>query len=463
MFSNSGRVNRWLNVSLARRLLVVQTAGLLLLLGGLFFMLDWSIDRQIYGRMDGDLLDHARNYALLVSTGHADELPTQEPADPGVRTREWVRVLTPDARRGAAPAGTPDLAPPHAVQPGRPLFYDVPLRAGRARAVALALRAHGLPRVLVVAEDLSAKDWLEHRLHLALLIGVVLASALGALLAVASVRRGLRPLDAFSAAVARLDPERLPETLSAPALPLELVPLRRALDAALARVAAALQRERRFSRDVAHELRTPLAEIRIAAELAEREAAPPARAAFAAVLQSAERLQRTIDSLLALTRYEAGLAQPEPEPLDLAVLLAQRVVLAAHLGVARGVRFDVAQRGERWVLSDPALLERILDNLLQNAVAYASPDSVVQLDFGDPAAPLLQIRNAAPDLEAADLAHLGERFWRKSPARESDAHGGLGLALARTLASVLGLDLRFALADGALVVALGPFRSLDLR
>jgi len=460
MFSSSGRVGRWLNVSLARRLLVVQTAGLLLLLGGLFFMLDWSIDYQIYGRMDGDLLDHARGYALLVSTGHADELPAREPANPGMHTREWVRVLAPDARRGIATANRPDLAPPRAVASGQPLFYDVPLHPGRARAVALVLGTHGLPRVLVVAEDLSAKDWLEHRLHFALWVGVVLASMLGALLAVASVRRGLRPLDAFSAAVAQLDPEQLPQVLSAPPLPLELVPLRRALDAALARVAAALQRERRFSRDVAHELRTPLAEIRIAAELAEREAAPPARAAFVAVLQSAERLQRTIDSLLALTRYEAGLAQPQPEPLDLAVLLAQRVALAARLGAARDVRFDVAQAGERWVLSDPALLERILDNLLQNAATYAAPHSAVQLGFGAAAAPLLRIRNAAPDLEAVDLAHLGERFWRKSPARESDVHGGLGLALARTLAGVLGLELRFALAEGILTVNLGPFRGL---
>ena len=461
MFSSSGRVNRWLNVSLARRLLVVQMTGLLLLLGGLFFMLDWSIDYQIYGRMDGDLLDHARSYALLVGAGHADALPARESADPGMHTREWVRLLAPAARRGVVTTDPPDLAPPRAVTSDRPLFYDVPLRPGRARAVALALSVHGLPRVLVVAEDLSAKDWLEHRLHFALWVGVVLASMLGALLAVASVRRGLRPLDAFSAAVARLDPEQLPDTLLAPELPLELVPLRRALDAALARVATALQRERRFSRDVAHELRTPLAEIRIAAELAEREAAPPARAAFAAVLQSAERLQRTIDSLLALTRYEAGLAQPEPEPLDLAVLLAQRVTLAARLGAARDVRFDVAQCGERWVLSDPALLERILDNLLQNAAAYASPHSTVRIDFGDPVAPLLRIRNAAPDLEAADLVHLGERFWRKSPARESDVHGGLGLALARTLAGVLGLELRFRLDAGALVAELGRFRTLD--
>ncbi len=461
MFSSSGRVNRWLNVSLARRLLVVQMTGLLLLLGGLFFMLDWSIDYQIYGRMDGDLLDHARSYALLISAGHAEALPAHEPSDPGMRTREWVRLLAPAERRGAVTTNPPDLAPPRAVAYGQPLFYDVPLRAGRARAVALALSMHGVPRVLVVAEDLSAKDWLEHRLHFALWVGVVLASILGALLAVASVRRGLRPLDAFSAAVARLDPEQLPDTLLAPELPLELVPLRRALDAALARVAAALQRERRFSRDVAHELRTPLAEIRIAAELAEREAVPPARAAFAAVLQSAERLQRTIDSLLALTRYEAGLAQPEPEPLDLAVLLAQRVALASRLGAARHVRFDTTRRGEHWVLSDPALLERILDNLLQNAAAYASPHSMVRIDFGEPASPLLRIRNAAPDLEAADLAHLGERFWRKSPARESDVHGGLGLALARTLASVLGLELRFRLDAGALVAELGRFRTLD--
>jgi two-component system sensor histidine kinase QseC len=73
----------------------------------------------------------------------------------------------------------------------------------------------------------------------------------------------------------------------------------------------------------------------------------------------------------------------------------------------------------------------------------------------------LRIGNAAPDLVEADVPHLGQRFWRKSPAREATLHGGLGLALAGALAAVLGTTLRFELVDGVLWVMLGPLPDID--
>jgi two-component system sensor histidine kinase QseC len=74
---------------------------------------------------------------------------------------------------------------------------------------------------------------------------------------------------------------------------------------------------------------------------------------------------------------------------------------------------------------------------------------------------LLRVGNAAPELTEADLPHLGQRFWRKSPAREATRHGGLGLALAGTLAGVLSTELRFELRDGVLWVTLGPLPDID--
>jgi len=74
---------------------------------------------------------------------------------------------------------------------------------------------------------------------------------------------------------------------------------------------------------------------------------------------------------------------------------------------------------------------------------------------------LLRIGNAAPDLTEADLPHLGQRFWRKSPAREATRHGGLGLALASTLAAVLATVLRFELREGVLWAILGPMPDID--
>ena len=114
-------------------------------------------------------------------------------------------------------------------------------------------------------------------------------------------------------------------------------------------------------------------------------------------------------------------------------------------------------------MSDPALLERIVDNLLLNAAEYAPAGSTVQLALvtADEGC-TLRLGNAAPQLAPDDVERLGERFWRKSAAREASQHGGLGLALAGTLAGLLGLRLHFALEHGVLWAELGPLRPIAL-
>jgi two-component system sensor histidine kinase QseC len=120
-------------------------------------------------------------------------------------------------------------------------------------------------------------------------------------------------------------------------------------------------------------------------------------------------------------------------------------------------RFDASLPAEAWVQSDPALLERIVDNLMLNAREYAPAGTRIDVALAKSQGQwLLRIGNAAPDLTETDLSHLGQRFWRKSPAREATLHGGLGLALAGTLAGVLATTLRFELRQGALWVTLGP-------
>ena len=109
-------------------------------------------------------------------------------------------------------------------------------------------------------------------------------------------------------------------------LPRELRPLADALNAAFAGLRRALQRERRFARDVAHELRTPLAEIRTAVELARRDA--QASPALQGALDSTDRMGRSINGLLALSRYESGMQDVQLEPVDLPTLLDRSLQLA---------------------------------------------------------------------------------------------------------------------------------------
>lgn len=452
--------------SIRARLLLLLFGGLGAMLLALFVGLDWNIDRQIFGRLDGTLLARARGIAVLLESHPGGsgiaELQTIIPEYAGGGHTDFLQVWDQLGRTvlNSASNAAANLQPPHASVPANaPYFYDLSLPDGhRGRAVALRLSVGG-DALMVVAEERDQVDLLEHRVHVALLLGVLGSAVLAGLLAALAVRGGLRPLFDFAART-DVDREPFPEALPMAGMPRELRPFAGSLNRAFERLQQALERERRFARDVAHELRTPLAEARMTIELAQRQAT--ASVPLQSALASIERMRRSVDGLLALSRYEAGMEQPQIEPLDLAELLRRSLALVAGPASQRGVVLQVALPGEQWVLSDPALLERIVDNLLLNAVEYAPPHSMIELQLdSDASGAQLRIGNRAPGLEPADLPRLGERFWRKSPAREASQHGGLGLALSRTLAAVLGLQLDFALQDEWLWASLRGLRGID--
>ncbi|HEU4670923.1 MAG TPA: ATP-binding protein [Dyella sp.] len=456
--------------SIRARLLLLLLGGLGTLMFALFLLLDYSIDRQIFGRLDATLLGRARGVVVLLESHPRDaawqELHELSPEYATGGHTDFLQIW--DAGGGTLLSSASNAAsnlqrPPAPVPANAPLFYDLRLPDGhRGRAVGLRFTLPGRAgdAVLVVAEEREQVDQLERRVHLALVIGVLGMGLLAALLSVLAVRGGLRPLLAFAADTGPDGAPRI-EPLPVARMPAELQPFADTLNAAFARLQAALGRERRFARDVAHELRTPLAETRMAVELAGR--APPSPEVLAGALASIDRMQRCIDGLLALSRYEAGIDRAQVEPLELVDLLRRSLAMAAAPAAQRTVSIDTRLPGECWVLSDPALLERIVDNLLLNAVEYAPGGSRVQVALADATAGwTLRIGNEAPELSPEDLARLGERFWRKSAARESSHHGGLGLALAGTLAGVLDLQLGFALERGVLWASLGPLRPIAL-
>lgn len=455
--------------SIRARLLLFLCGGLGLLMLGLFALLDYAIDRQIYGRLDRVLLERAHDIARSLE------------AQPGVVALTRLGVLQPSAAStghgeffevrdaagrvllGSPAAGGAALtAAPAAVSANAPYFFDLRLPDGHhGRAVALRMDLPGgasHEATLIVAQEREFADELEGRVHVALVVGAFGAGTLAALLAVLAVRGGLRPLIDFGRN-ATTGAAVFAQALPVARMPRELKPFARRLNSALEGLEQALMRERRFARDVAHELRTPLAELKMATELARRDAEDPAPLDDA--LTAIERMRRCIDALLALSRYEAGLDSPQAEPLELAAKVRQSLAGAGSLIARRGLDVAAALPEECWVSTDPALLERILDNLLLNAAEYAPPHGrLCVLLEPDADGWRLRIGNPAPELDAEDLAHLGERFWRKSAAREASRHGGLGLALARTLAGVLGLELTFVLEDGMLWARLARLRGI---
>ena len=454
-------------LSIHLRLLLFLGLGIGALIIVLFVVLDRSVDRQIYGYLDDTLRARAHAIAVLLESHPAPEalaqLQAMSPEYGGGGHTDFLQLWDAGGHTLLASDSNDaeSLAQPRDVPANKPFLYNLTLpdgHQGRAIAVRVTLQARAGDAILAVAEEREQIHTLERRVHITLVTGVVVTSLLAVLLAVWVVRRGLRPLLTFSKEVQQSSEDFV---LPVEKLPSELRSLADTLNGAFGRLRQALQRERRFTRDVAHELRTPLAEIRTALELAQRDA--PASSALEGALASSERMARAVDGLLSLSRYESGMQEVQVEPADLSGLLGRTLALAEGAARRRQVRFRLDAPEECWIQTDPTLLERILDNLLLNAAEYAPEGSEVKLHLHCDGNDVdLRIGNLAPSLDAEDLERLGERFWRKSLAREASRHGGLGLALTRSLVDLLSLRLDFSLDTGMLWAELRGLRGLDL-
>lgn len=443
---------------------IVVGGGALLAL--LFSALDVLIDYQLYSRFDEALVARGRALADELVSGDAG-VPTSAQGWPEFRTGSHTDYYQLWNAAGATVAHSPssrgrDLQAPPAVGGERPVLYDIQLPDGhRGRAAAFGVGGGASFHTFVIAAEREALDALEDRIHVLLVAGTGVAVLLMVTLSYTAVRAGLRPLERFGSETAAraLAPEANPPP-AAP-LPDELQPIAAALDGAFGELARTLLRERRFARDLAHELRTPLAEMFSLVETLQ-PADPGSREKLALLASRLTGMTRIVDGLLALARYEAGIDAPALEPVDAASMLRALCRGAAARASARGIGIDEQIDAELWLITDSLLLERILSNLLGNAIDHAPADSRVTVCGRAQGSDVsLAIANAAPGLTPGDVVRLGERHFRASGSTAEGDHAGLGLALCAALASRLDLRLAFALEDGMLWVRLAGLRTLE--
>lgn len=282
-------------------------------------------------------------------------------------------------------------------------------------------------------------------------IPILLALPLLAVLVYVSVRRSLRPLEQLAADVTARSPENL-EILSALNTPRETQPLVEALNRLLNRLRATLENERRFTADAAHELRTPLAAVKIQAQvaLASTDAADHQHA-LRQVLAGVDRATRLVEQLLRLARLDPLARLPQPQAIDLSVLAAD--VVADMQVVAERKRQQlnfVAPDNLASVQGDADLLRVALRNLVENALRYTPELGVIEVVAAlDNAQPMLVVRDSGPGVAADDIPRLVERFFRGNTT--SGDGSGLGLAIVQRIAELHGAQLEISnLAAGGL-------------
>ena len=251
------------------------------------------------------------------------------------------------------------------------------------------------------------------------------------------IRRQLAPLEHTAAGIAAKSPQDL-SPVPATGQPRELQPIVHALNALLRRLSDALDTERRFTADAAHELRTPLAALRMRLQLIERQkGAPPAD--LRALRDDVDRCTALVESLLALARLDPQRGALALERVDLAPLFAGLDTSAAQ---ARGITVHCDAQAAA-VMAQPALLASALRNLLDNAQRYGTPGGQVQIA----STPLpdggvrIAVRDDGLGVTPADRARLGERFFRVLGTGETG--NGLGLSIVARIAALHGATLRF--------------------
>ncbi len=444
-------------------------ASLVICIGGtfaiLFPVLDYWIDHEIYRRMDTTLMQRSAAVGRVLQELDARTLESLMPEyEPGGHT-EFFTVFDSQTHRALlrspSSAGVElSLGP---VEQGTPRFYDVTLPDGHAgRALATRVSVTGeRSQLLVVATERRDWDQTERRIHFALLGGIVLATLLATGLALLMVRHIVVMLERVGEQLADLRSDQPIARIGAD-FPRELRPFAEAFNQGLHHLYAAIVRERRFSRDVAHELRTPLAEIRISAENALIDADPTRiQRALNAMIQASSRMQRSVDTLLLLARLESGQHTLALDPLDLTALLQELLAGLNVQQMAPKSPIRVTLPESAWVQSDQGVIERIVSNLLRNAIEYAPECDDIQCRLEREASGwMLTIVNTAPNLQASDLEQFGLRFWRKDSEGGTAHHAGLGLALALALAHAIDLPLAFSLDNGRLSARLGPWPPL---
>jgi two-component system sensor histidine kinase QseC len=262
-----------------------------------------------------------------------------------------------------------------------------------------------------------------------------------------SIGRALQPLGRLGQQVERRKADEL-GALAAEAVPSEVVPLVRSLNALFERVGRLLENERRFTADAAHELRTPLAALKAQAQVA-RGAGDDAvrRHALDNVIAGCDRAARLVDQLLTLARLEPGHARQPAEPCELAGLARQAIAELAPASLARNVDIELRASGPAPMVGHPELIAVLMRNLVDNAVRYSSPGANVVVDVSQvPDAVRLAVTDEGPGVEPGERGKLGQRFFRILGTGQSGS--GLGLSIVRRICEIHAAHLAFAEGNG---------------
>ncbi|MEW6325419.1 MAG: ATP-binding protein [Nitrospirota bacterium] len=350
-----------------------------------------------------------------------------------------------------------------------PLIWNLTLPDGRpGRAIGVAFLPYvdemALPQIgtRTRVEVVLARDRLDVLNMMNILLfgsGIVILAFIGGIFLIVHrvTRAGLSPLNRLADHTATIHSESLGSRYQAGNLPDELRPIVSRLNELLQRLETAFEREKRLTADIAHELKTPIAELRAHSEVALKwpEDHPFVQKALSETVEISNQMNNMVSLLLSLNRCESGKQAISLSTLDLPAMIVEQWEPWRRAAEKKriGVKFDL--HDATTVVTDRTMLASILMNLFSNAVEYCPEHGRLEcaMERRDQAI-VVTVRNSDASLAESDLTRLFDKLWRKDPSRGGTGHSGLGLALVSAFARSLDIGIETELQDGLFSISL---------
>jgi two-component system, OmpR family, heavy metal sensor histidine kinase CusS len=362
----------------------------------------------------------------------------------GEHTTYWIRMLDPQGRTYAQTPGMDRSLPPEIFPPPQKSaatlggLKDYRTESKLFTLVALNEEVGSQPYTLQVAQDRSSDEQVERDfalLFFAVLFGGVVASAL---IAIIVTRRGLRPLREMTESLGRIGPDQLKERIGSTGWPRELQPLAIAFDQMLKRLDDSFTRLSQFSADLAHELRTPIANMLGEAQVAltRDRTAPEYREIIESTVAECERLSRIVDNLLFVARVDAAREPIARKRFDARAATQKIAMFYQAIADERHVTISCVGKGE--IYADADLFERALANLLDNALRFTPEGGSIQIALSEHDTQFeVAVSDNGCGIAPEHLPRVFDRFYRAESSRSSDG-AGLGLALVKSIVDLHG-------------------------
>lgn len=442
-----------------RMALALRTAGAMLALTMLIGSVSTlALRALLYRQLDGTLvhLAEVEAQAGAAHTGsefqfHEGVLLAASPGPSAELTRYaqlWSSTGTPLTRSRNLPADL--LLPANAVaaaRDGRIVWESHQWRGQRLRCVVYPLRLVGPAHEMHLLQVAAPLAPIERTLRDFVALGVflmLLAAGAAFLSGWRIAGTALRPTAEITAQAEAIREGTPSPTITAHADVNEFARLVQVLNAMLERLDQASAGQRRFAADASHELRGPLTALRGDLDLAlKRERTPQEyRNTLERCREEVVRLSRIATDLLTLARHEAGLNAQDQTEVDLRQVVERITDRFQGAAAAREIGFDV-EGPAALVRGDPAMLERVIGNLIDNALKHSPTGGTITIAVHAGEWPGLTVRDQGPGVSPEDRARLFNRFFRGGSQPPGVTSSGLGLAIARAAAVAHGGRLEF--------------------